>query len=232
MAKDKSTFGEFQALFDKNVPHILENIFSFLDYDTFKACRVVCKGWNELPSSQSYEKITKKLLGEKLANENKLCEASYKCNTEDVKHLISSGVNPNCFGTIKPYSTKATPLYFATWKGHNHEAKDVIKLLLEEGADPNKGDITTPLLLAVRNGHTDIVRLLIAGGANPNKACHEGKTPLYYSVHNGDANVVKMLLDAGADPNMTCVNGENLLYRAEKNGHKGIATLLINAVAK
>ena len=56
---------EFDRLFTRDVPHILEGIFNLLDYDTFMTCRNVCKAWNELLSSEPYQKIAENLLRKK-----------------------------------------------------------------------------------------------------------------------------------------------------------------------
>jgi ankyrin repeat protein len=54
-----------------------------------------------------------------------------------------------------------TPLHFAAQSGH----LDLVKLLLENGADPNA--VTkwknTPHDLAAANGHTEVARLLLGG---------------------------------------------------------------------
>ena len=66
MDREKPTaLGSFDPLFSKNVPHILEKIFSALDYDSFLACHSVCKVWNNLLSLESYRQISEKLLKEK-----------------------------------------------------------------------------------------------------------------------------------------------------------------------
>ena len=118
---------EFDRLFAKSVPHILEKIFFSLGYDSFKKCREVCKAWNELHSSESYQQKREELFDEeKKNNEQKLCQYSKEGNIEEVKNLLSSGVNPNCnnYGIM-------TPIHYAAAYGH----EDVVKLLLNTGAD-------------------------------------------------------------------------------------------------
>ena len=55
-----------------------------------------------------------------------------------------------------------TPLHDAAREGHN----DVVKLLLDRGAEPNManqhGD--TPLSCALQNGHMDVVNILTENG--------------------------------------------------------------------
>src|SRR5204862_969728 len=76
-------------------------------------------------------------------------------------------------------------------------------------------DGSSPLLVAVQNGHYELARLLLDRGANPNQANVKGWTPLYLAVSNRDAlttaipapstdgvlDFIKLLLDRGADPN-------------------------------
>lgn len=57
----------------------------------------------------------------------------------------------------------ATPLFLATNKGHT----DIVKLLLDKGADPKPAtDGPTPLELATKQGRTEIVDMLLNAGAN------------------------------------------------------------------
>ena len=51
-----------EKLFRKSVPHVLENIFFSLDYDSSMECRKVCKEWSELLSFDRYEMEAKKML--------------------------------------------------------------------------------------------------------------------------------------------------------------------------
>ena len=57
----------FEYLFRRNVPHILEKIFFSLDYDSFKTSGEVCRAWNELMKSESYEERRIELMIEKIA---------------------------------------------------------------------------------------------------------------------------------------------------------------------
>ena len=47
---------EFDRLFTRGVPHILEKIFFSLDYNSFVACREVSNAWNELHSSEFFRR--------------------------------------------------------------------------------------------------------------------------------------------------------------------------------
>ena len=70
MASDKiPNLGQFDTLFNKNVPHILEKIFFSLDYDSFETCTKVCTTWDELLSSESYQNRSREMLDEQTGEE-------------------------------------------------------------------------------------------------------------------------------------------------------------------
>ena len=49
----------FDLLFKRNVPHILEKIFLYLDYESYKSCLMVNKRWNQFLTSDSFKRIGK-----------------------------------------------------------------------------------------------------------------------------------------------------------------------------
>ena len=75
--------------------------------------------------------------------------------------------------------------------------RDIVKLLLDRGANPNQqtyyraaglrgfggtGRGTTPFLVACASGDMDIVKLLLAHGANPKLATSDGQGPIIIAV--------------------------------------------------
>lgn len=82
---------------------------------------------------------------------------------------------------------------------------DLVKLLLEHGADPKRTDAkgSTALHFAAQAHLPDIVQLLLDRGAPVDAQDHLGNTPLFraLSTFRGDAdgNAVWALLLAGAD---------------------------------
>ena len=76
-----------------------------------------------------------------------------------------------------------------------------VKLLVEQGADKDKGDISgqTPLYLASDNGHLDVVKYLVEQGASLDKASDLSWTPLIGAAIRGHLEVTRYLLEQGAD---------------------------------
>ena len=102
---------------------------------------------------------------------------------------------------------------------------EAVEVLLDGGSDIDQvsGDGSTPLVLALLNGHFDLAMRLIERGANPNLATHtDGVSPLFAVLQTQWSlkftyqpqpraqdlqqteymEVLNALLDAGADPNV------------------------------
>src|SRR5688572_15168460 len=85
---------------------------------------------------------------------------------------------------------------------------DIVRLLLQKGADPNARLKTRPL-----KRHHDAGSTLNLG---------EGTTPLMRAARTGDAAVIKALLDGGANPFLTLPDGTNALLLAAGQGYSGV----------
>ena len=113
-----------------------------------------------------------------------------------------------------------TALHFAARQG----AAKAVAALVEGGVpvnQPSPGDKSTPLLVAIVNGHFDIAASLIEKGADPNLVNDAGVSPLYATLNVQWAPIaaypqprshlqqsrtylqmLRLLLDRGADPNV------------------------------
>ena len=131
-----------------------------------------------------------------------------------------------------------TALHYAAREGFTAAAM----LLLDQGVDvnlPTGGDRSTPMLVAIINGHFDLARALLARGANPNLASDDNAAPLFAVLNNEWAlrtwypqptagrqqetsylQLMEALLAAGADPNARTKS--HIWYAAYNAGRMGV----------
>ncbi|MEM1253681.1 MAG: ankyrin repeat domain-containing protein [Cyanobacteria bacterium P01_H01_bin.21] len=115
-----------------------------------------------------------------------LCMGLVSCNSFDERSTESSVVAVET----------APPLIDATLTGD----VDRVRLLLEQGTDPNLIHNTNiALTYAARDGFTEIARLLIDNSADVNWIDGEGVTPLILASFKDHIEIVQLLLDHGAD---------------------------------
>ena len=217
----------FYILLAKNVPHILEKIFSYLDFESFKKCHEVCKAWSEILENPSYRRRSKALYQEEMVD--KLFDATKTGNIKEITWLLSIGINSNvtkdiaeiCFTTplIEAVSTRWQNIGQRDDDNRSVELTniDVVSVLLNAGADPNMTNNWgySPLHFAAADGNTNAVKLLLDQGANPNQGNEDGRTALtiglqhmdYYrsckdtEMYNVIKDVMKMLIDGGTQVN-------------------------------
>lgn len=117
--------------------------------------------------------------------------------------LINAGADVNATD-----SKGQSALLFAV----ERNAKMVVRLLLEKGADPNVRAHPQPhipagylgatvLKLAAEKRDTYVARLLLEAGAVVNSIEAYNFTPLHQAVFNNNLAMVRLLLEHGADPN-------------------------------
>ncbi|KYB25617.1 Ankyrin repeat and KH domain-containing protein mask-like Protein [Tribolium castaneum] len=144
-----------------------------------------------------------------VAEEQQLFAAIRENDLNKVRDIIATGYNLNC------QHFSSTPLIVAI----KHKNLDMIKLLLDSGANVNNGtrDGFLPLSAAISsNCPIEIIKVLISYGANVN---HIGVdffnyenllplviklTPLSWAIVKNNKQVAQLLLENGAD-----INGRN-----------------------
>ncbi|KAL7512181.1 hypothetical protein ACHAXN_010353 [Cyclotella atomus] len=174
-------------------------------------------------------------------------DASVNCQFKDdlytPLHTACSVNNVNGDGSNNASSSSAS----SSSNNNNHGnsspgpipegSMDVLKLLLEEGADVNACNKwrETPLLIAANNGHADAVRALLRSGADPGLCSEAGWSALTFAAHKGYDEIVQALLDADAPVN--CRVTEDLstpLHKAcagSKPGHLSAVHMLLEGDA-
>ena len=121
-------------------------------------------------------------------------------------------------------------LIWAANSGH----VDIVKLLLDKGADVNEKEVNTgitALWIASQNGHADVVKLLLDKGADINvKRIDTETTALWMASQNGHTEVVKLLLDKSPEIDLEKPNtdGVTALWIASQDGHAEVVKLLLD----
>jgi ankyrin repeat protein len=155
---------------------------------------------------------------------------------EILQALLKAGADPNIVD-----NNGRTPLSYAA----ERETTDVVKLLLAAKADPNGGNLDTPLLAAIQHRNLASAELLLQAGANPNakilitwsvlignmfygEGGTQPVTPLHLAITQDQLPMVQLLLKYKADPNDAQTDGP-LLFAALP--YTNILTALLDAGA-
>lgn len=98
--------------------------------------------------------------------------------------------------TQQDRTTFGPPLSYTAAAGDLSSAE----CLLRTGSDADATAPTgmTPLIAAIKKGHSEMVRLLLRYGANPNKRSQTGEKPLDAAYAKRNRTIIQMLKNAGA----------------------------------
>ncbi|KAM0806765.1 putative Multiple ankyrin repeats single kh domain protein [Seiridium cardinale] len=109
---------------------------------------------------------------------------------------------------------------------------NMVKALLDRGAEAQGTNTENPLLLAARAGHEDVVDLLLERGADPNFSTYTHRSrPVWGAITGGSLSILRKLLDHGVD--IHGVVGTKALWRAVNLEHTAMVQLLLsNGVGK
>ncbi|XP_048838076.1 caseinolytic peptidase B protein homolog [Brienomyrus brachyistius] len=154
-----------------------------------------------------------------------LLEAARTSNAQEVARLLADGTDPNY-----RHHLGWTALMVASMnRQHN-----VVKALLEGGADPNLGDDFSSVYGCSREKGVHSLEVLVTredefSSRLSSRASFRGCTALHYAVLADDLHAVRILLGAGANPLLTNEMGHTALAYA-KEGE--LQTLLREAEKK
>lgn len=153
---------------------------------------------------------------------------------DEVARLLAAGANING-RSARSHTKGMTLLMLAVWYRWDH---DVIKLLIESGADVNAGDNrgSSALIYAAQaRPQVDlaVTELLLKGGSDVNAKGEEGMTALMHAAMRDDARLAKRLIEARADVAARDAKGWTALMHATRKdrGNPAILELLIKAGA-
>lgn len=113
----------------------------------------------------------------------------------------------------------------------NSGRTDVVKMLLDEGADIEAytSSKLTSLMIAAYNGYTEVVELLLENGAKVNSVDKYDYTALMVAISNEKSEVAKMLLDKGCDVKKSDALGRTALHIAVSNGLGDVVKMLLDS---
>ena len=233
-------------------PHLSENIFSKLNYQSLVTCREVSKTWNnsiEVEQS-SYLKIIK---------------GYTKCSDELLEEILNNFKAPiilvsilnKIFSNFSKGTTQSrqyfkwgnTPLHIAAGSGHlaayilimenvgdkNPIGINLVPMKILGVKEPNQlrcADIHTeytPLHLAAINGHFSTCKLIIENVVEKNPPNKYMFTPLHAAAANGNYSIFQMIIESiQGNRNPRDVLGITPLQIASAYGHFDICVLLLS----
>ncbi|KAK8220900.1 ankyrin repeat-containing domain protein [Phyllosticta capitalensis] len=121
-------------------------------------------------------------------------------------------------------------------KASESDNVQIIKLLIERGADVNSKALGSPLHRTAEFGRKDIAELLIKANAEMNARRENGatrtsrkfsETPLFLAVWFEKIDLVRLFLESGADPNIPREDGEKPLWTAVWRNREDMVQLLL-----
>ena len=161
------------------------------------------------------------------AGKTALMEAALNNRPEVVKLLIDAGA----YIDQQEAETGFTALSHASSQSN----EDVVRALLENGANPNlrAHNGWSPLYQAARFAYVDTARALLDAGADVDLPDNDGLTPLMVAIIRGRVidlsvgRITTLLLLRGADPNRQDKDGNTALHHAALSGMTDAVPILI-----
>ncbi|MCJ1391016.1 hypothetical protein MMC18_003877 [Xylographa bjoerkii] len=142
------------------------------------------------------------------------------------KALEMEGANPNATTADR----RRIPVLSLATEGQ-HE--NVVKLLIDAGADVNQGsdDDTRALHRAAKHNRPAILQVLLDKGVSVDDTDKRGRTALCYAAEEGHTVATRILLSRRANPNAQDYEKRTPLHWATMKGHLAVVKLLIAAGA-
>lgn len=152
-------------------------------------------------------------------------------NSKVVEYLIKKGANVNAVKISQDGEKAGLKLESALMIAVRRGYFDIVKLLVENGADLEQqyesANYDTAIITASIYGR-DILEYLIKKGANINYQNSKGETALMNAARKGWIDNVKVLMKYGTDKELKDKEGHTALYFAKQYKHKEIIEFIKN----
>lgn len=128
--------------------------------------------------------------------------ALYDNNLKMAKLLVEKGANVNRIYINTHYARQRLGGTLLHWASRNWNSDEVMKFLIENGADINatERDGRTPLCLLVKhNGTPEMITFFVKNGADLNNK--GGGSPLYWAIYSHCIRLQTLLIELGTDVN-------------------------------
>ena len=146
-------------------------------------------------------------------------------NLKAISKMLAKGLDPNI-------ADDQTLLDYAVKQSFKLEGLEIVRLLLEAGADPNASGKRSPLhYVSHHRGLVETARLLLEAGADPNVADRNGQTPLHWVAVYNLVEMAGMLIGGGANPNAVDKRGRTPLHISANEGSIGTTRVLLEGGA-
>ncbi|KAF3363139.1 hypothetical protein PHSC3_000325 [Chlamydiales bacterium STE3] len=168
-------------------------------------------------------------------NEPAIFEAIKSKSLANVRALIKGGSDLNYAVTVRTWTIQEggsfqkkdcnTALHIAVRDG----TPEIIKLLVQRGADPYKWDKSeeSPIEIAIREKSVSKILAFIEGGMNLNHTDKKGQTPLHLAASYGTPEIIKLLVQRGAEPCISDKKSQTPLDIAVSDDTPEIIKLLV-----
>ena len=205
-----------RVLLQMGISLSVKQLVNAVRYGNFKAIRLLVSAGIDINSL--YEPP-----GSSCQQKSALMLASQEQQVETTRLLLELGADPNT--ATDPLRETALDLAVG--------CPDIVKLLLEYGADCNHKDAygMISLMYAIMNGQVETSILLLDNGSDVNEADNEGITALIHASEVGNFEEVKFLTENNADVNKRDYEGISSLMRAAKNNCRQIVEHLLKCRA-